>query len=294
MAVVRNLAIALFCIGFFLAGGCNQSTNTVEVDAETQLRLDEYDQMMEEREAAYTYRRKPPAKVVPASTTNGEIPPVNIPAFQTDVLTESGNRLRAEDLLPEARQIDSVIMPPATDEAMAASATTAISGHPEGTLNRFSTPNEVCTAFLKALEQGDHITAGKMLTNVAQLETARANLVLESPGTADSTIEILPAQYATSEKKVAQVTCLLSQPGQATAAVRLTWIMRFQYNGWKISGMSIQLDQDSTPDLLSFENPRDLARIQQSVAPEPDSGFDETQFPGEIASSPDQDDSIQR
>ena len=136
---------------------------------------------------------------------------------------------------------------------------------PEGRLSKFSSPEDVCREFLGALAGGDHIAASQMLTNIAQIETARANLQLESPGVEGSTWEVHGAEYATAEKQVAQVKCLLNQPGQSSQA-QLTWMMRFQYNGWKISGMSIQLTESGAADLLSFENPKDLRRIQNSVA----------------------------
>ena len=135
---------------------------------------------------------------------------------------------------------------------------------PEIRLSKESKPEEVCRLFIDSLSTGDHIAASQMLTNVAQIETARAELQLESPGSNKASWEVLEADYATSEKKIAQVRCLLQEPGQAKTA-QLTWLMRLQYNGWKISGMSIQVDGSGEVDLLSFENPMDLQRIQSSV-----------------------------
>lgn len=135
---------------------------------------------------------------------------------------------------------------------------------PETRLNKDSKPEEVCRLFIASLSTGDHIAASQMLTNLAQIETARADLQLESPGSSDATWEVLEADYATSAKQIAQVRCLLQEPGQEGTA-QLTWLMRRQYNGWKISGMSIQVDGSGEVDLLSFENPLDLQRIQSSV-----------------------------
>lgn len=137
---------------------------------------------------------------------------------------------------------------------------------PETRLSKVSTPEDVCRVFVKALSTGDHIAASKMLTNIAQIETARANLELESPGSEDAIWEVLDAEYATAEKKIAQVRCLLKEPG-AQETAHLTWLMRLQGNGWKISGMSIQVSGTGDVDLLSFENPLDLQRVQSTVDP---------------------------
>ena len=134
----------------------------------------------------------------------------------------------------------------------------------EARLNKASAPEDVCRVFVKALSAGDHIAASKMLTNVAQIETARANLELESPGSVNAIWEVLEAEYATAEKKIAQVRCLLKEPDSRESA-HLTWLMRLQDNGWKISGMSIQISGTGDVDLLSFENPLDLQRVQSTV-----------------------------
>ena len=131
-------------------------------------------------------------------------------------------------------------------------------------LNKDSAPEDVCRAFVRALSAGDHIAASKMLTNVAQIETARANLELESPGSENAIWQVLDAEYATAEKKIAQVRCLLKEPDSHETA-HLTWLMRLQENGWKISGMSIQISGTGDVDLLSFENPLDLQRVQSTV-----------------------------
>jgi len=125
-------------------------------------------------------------------------------------------------------------------------------------------PEMVCREFLAALERSDQRRANRFLTNIAQIETARANLVLETPGQPGAQFKVLPVRYATSARNIAQVDCLLNQPNSETA-VRLTWMMRRQSDGWKISGMGIQVHEDGTIDLLSFESSRDLARIERSV-----------------------------
>ncbi|MGI9518103.1 MAG: hypothetical protein ACR2NP_13700 [Pirellulaceae bacterium] len=131
-----------------------------------------------------------------------------------------------------------------------------------------STPDDVCRVFLEALRIGDRITAFQLLTRDAQLETSRADLELESPGTPESHIQVLSSRYATANQQMAQVDCLLSEPGAEGPPIQLAWLMRQEANGWKISGMSIETDEEGSVELLSFESADDLQRIQQSIETE--------------------------
>ena len=131
-----------------------------------------------------------------------------------------------------------------------------------------STPDDVCRVFLAALRIGDRVTAWQLLTRSAQLETSRANLELESPGSPNARIEVLPTRFATANRQMAQVDCLLREPGIEGPPIRLAWLMRKESNGWKISGMSIETDEEGTVELLSFESPEDLQRIQETIEAE--------------------------
>lgn len=146
------------------------------------------------------------------------------------------------------------------------------SGHPEdpetGDLTIESSPEEVCHRFLVSLQNGERQLAFGLLTPAAQQATSRASLELDSPGEPGSVFTVMPARYATSERLVAEVDCLFHDPTSPDQSVRLTWVMRNQPNGWKISGMAID-NGDGRPDLLSFENRTDLERIHGSVPPPP-------------------------
>ena len=129
-----------------------------------------------------------------------------------------------------------------------------------------STPERVLKEFLTLLQQGDRFSAQRLLTEPAQQETARARLELDAPGDQDTTFTILSARYATNEKVIAEVDCLFHQSDYQGEAIKLSWMMRRQANGWKVYGMLINMDGGEL-DLVSFENAIDLARIQQSVEP---------------------------
>jgi hypothetical protein len=138
----------------------------------------------------------------------------------------------------------------------------AAGSEPELTVD--SKPEEVCQAFLELLARGEDYAARRLLTEAAMIGTARAGLDLDAPGDENTSWSVLPARYATESAGVAQVDCLFRQAGNQDDAVPLTWMLRREPNGWKVFGM-ITRDANGHPDLLSFENSADLARIHNSI-----------------------------
>ena len=126
-----------------------------------------------------------------------------------------------------------------------------------------TTPEDVCQRFIDALQSGDQVTALQQLTQRAAIETKNADLEMQPLGDAQTEIEVMPAKFATSKQLVAQVDCRVTTPGSDPAVV--TWLMSRGASGWKISGMTVQLENGGL-DLLSFENPLDVARIKDSVS----------------------------
>ena len=272
MAMVKPIVLLAVSLPLLLSVGCNDKKK-VAIDPELQKQLDAFEKKMDDEELEYLARGT--ARTINASTDNEDPPTTqtNSPPAKFASSTITGDNT-SQQVSPTAddeewNQLDA---PPefannsnTAEQLNAPEKQTA--ANPTERISPESEPKQVCGAFLELLESGDHRTATKFLTNVAQLETARANLILEAPGGPGCRTEIQPAKYATTERKVAHVECLLYQDGSATP-ISLTWVMRRQYNGWKISGMTIRLDQQTSPDLLSFENPVDLARIQQTVETE--------------------------
>ena len=135
----------------------------------------------------------------------------------------------------------------------------------EADLTIESSPQEVCREFLRALQKRDLVSAGQLLTSRAIVETHRANLELAFPGGENSSFEVCPPEYASSKQQMAQVDCIIRHPDDSEP-FRLSWMMKLQRSGWKISGMTFQNDQNGSIDLLSFENPLDVARIKSAVS----------------------------
>lgn len=301
---MKNAVLVLCFVSLVVLTGCKKSP-VVDIDAETQRELDEFSRRLDEQSESFRFVNResktvpatdameaspagnsvgniqaPSVSQLPQDLANnqsfignpsGENPPGDNPIREGDFEIVSPpqpgqhvTHLEQKGSLEPVEHVQPANVAETSQNHELTSFTFSDQNQPESRLDKSSSPEQVCTQFLAALSRNDHLAATNMLTNVAQIETGRANLELESPGTPGSTFEVLPAKYATTARKVAQVDCLLRQPGVDTP-VKLTWMMRLQYNGWKISGMAVQLVENEPADLLSFENPKDLRRIQSTV-----------------------------
>ena len=130
-----------------------------------------------------------------------------------------------------------------------------------------ASPTEVCRQFLKLLKDGKRLSAENLLTRSALAVTGRADLQLEPLGSPEAEYELSQPVYATIQQKLAQVKCRIKDTldGEAFES-DLTWMVRRQKEGWRISGMMIQLQAGQPEDLLSFESLSDVLKIKQSLA----------------------------
>jgi hypothetical protein len=136
----------------------------------------------------------------------------------------------------------------------------ASSGPEANSLSIASEPERVVGEFLEMLRNGQRFSAQRLLTTVAREQTARAGLELDAPGGLDTEYTLMATRYATSERLVAEVECLFHTADYKGDAVKISWLLRRQDNGWKIYGMSVQTEAGSL-ELVSFENADHLARI---------------------------------
>jgi hypothetical protein len=140
-------------------------------------------------------------------------------------------------------------------------------GEPNSELNIGAEPHEVCSEFLNALVAKDYVHAQRMLTRASQHQTRIANLELQAPGSHSAIYNVLPAEYATDRKETARVDCEITDTiNGSKAEYVVTWILRNQQSGWKISGMMLPTGNDAEQDYLCFENPDDVMRIKLAVS----------------------------
>ena len=130
-------------------------------------------------------------------------------------------------------------------------------------------PNSVCETFLNLLKNGNRVAAENLLTRTALAVTSRAKLELEPIGSASAKYELGEPMYATNKQKLAHVECRVKDrvDGENIDS-ELVWMLRRQKEGWRISGILIQLEADKPKDLLSFENISDVVKIKNSLGSE--------------------------
>ncbi len=138
------------------------------------------------------------------------------------------------------------------------------SGMEGDSLNIASEPERVVGEFLEMLRNGQRFSAQRLLTTVAREQTARAGLELDAPGGLDTKYTLMATRFATNERLVAEVECLFHTADYQGEAVKISWLLRLQENGWKIYGMSVQTEQGNL-ELVSFENADHLARISNEA-----------------------------
>jgi hypothetical protein len=130
-------------------------------------------------------------------------------------------------------------------------------------LNFDQTPSGVCRRFMELLHANKSIAAENLLTRVSQMNTTKEQLELKAIGGPDATFSIGEVRFATNKQKLAQVDCSVTDSSETDPfTMEITWLVRRQKNCWRISGVSLIVDEGDSPDLLSFENIHDVRRIK--------------------------------
>ena len=126
-------------------------------------------------------------------------------------------------------------------------------------------PERVCEVFLSMLKTGDS-DAQKLLTKTALAVTNQAELTLKAIGEETARYEISDPRYTTNKKTIAYVDVkILEDIDGKKIESNITWLMKKQSEGWRISGILLELEPDRPKDLLSFENPLDVSQINALV-----------------------------
>lgn len=130
-------------------------------------------------------------------------------------------------------------------------------------------PEVVVTTFLDSLRAGDDATAEALLTERARIETEKANLKVEPPGTPNARYQVGTVQYLTVNNDGAHVASIWEDTyaDGTTEQYNVTWVLRKQEDGWRIVGLATQPRPDATEIFLNFENPADMMqKVEQANA----------------------------
>ena len=132
-----------------------------------------------------------------------------------------------------------------------------------------SPPNDICRFFIERLREGDTSKAERLMTQKSILEARNKQLSLSTPVGPGAHYHLGETQYATSKKEVAFVPCEVIQTIDGESVSKeFSMMLKNGRTGWKIAGMLVPNLESQTQDLLSFENPDDVAQIKEMVDPE--------------------------
>ncbi len=126
-------------------------------------------------------------------------------------------------------------------------------------------PARVCEVFLSMLKTGNS-DAQKLLTKTALAVTNQAELTLKSIGEETARYEISEPRYTTNKQRIAYVDVrILEEIDGKKIESQITWLVKKKSEGWRISGILLELEPNKPKDLLSFENPLDVSQINALV-----------------------------
>ncbi len=140
-----------------------------------------------------------------------------------------------------------------------------------------ATPAQVCQRFMRLMRSGNRIAAENLLTRTALSVTTQAGLQLEPMGGPTAVYKVGEVKYATTKQRLAQVECSIVDNVEGEEyEMNVTWLVRKQSLGWRISGVMLELESGQVPDLLSFENVQDVNRIKSLAGEDVISGEETT------------------
>jgi len=130
-------------------------------------------------------------------------------------------------------------------------------------------PERVVQEFLEAVRTGNDARATQMLTETAQRETQKHDLVVAPPGSDTASFKIGEVEYVVKDE-VAHVASQWTDTGEdgKPHSDEIIWALRRDNGAWRIAGMAAKLFPGEPPLLLDFEDPEDMIRKQQMAEAE--------------------------
>ena len=122
--------------------------------------------------------------------------------------------------------------------------------------------------FLEAVRTGDDSTAAEMLTPLARKKTDELDMVVAPPGSDTASFEVGEVELVADDgAHVSSVWTDLDELGDPRSDT-IVWMLRREFDGWRIAGMATKLFDDELPLFLNFEDPEDMIRKQQMLEEE--------------------------
>jgi hypothetical protein len=129
-------------------------------------------------------------------------------------------------------------------------------------------PDQAVFKFLEAVRTGDEKLADTMLTPLARQKTKEMEMVVAPPGSETASFEVAGVEMVGEDG--AHVSCTWSDVDEAgeRRSDTIIWMVRREFDGWRIAGMATKVFADQPPLFLNFEDPEDMLRKQQMLQAE--------------------------
>jgi hypothetical protein len=128
--------------------------------------------------------------------------------------------------------------------------------------------------FLDAIRRGgDSDRAHALLTARAAKVLEGLGRTIQPIGSPDATFKVTRGEAVAEHPGMALVHSTWSEPSPEGAAetYQVVWAVQFE-QGWKISGMAMELDPEKPPMIVDFEDAQQMAQLFRSDSPEPAAG----------------------
>jgi hypothetical protein len=143
------------------------------------------------------------------------------------------------------------------DPEGASSATASNRSTPVSTGASTVPPNEIVAMFSDSIRRGDKETTIKLITLAAREEIQRRGMTIDPPGSPESSYKIGEVRFLDQDRDAAYVESIWIEPGtngQPNVETEVVWAVQLEPEGWRISGLAIDMGPNEQPTLVDFEN----------------------------------------
>ncbi len=130
-------------------------------------------------------------------------------------------------------------------------------------------PNEIVAMFSDSIRRGDKETTIKLITLAAREEIQRRGMTIDPPGSPEASYKIGEVRFLDQDRDAAYVESIWIEPGangQPNQETEVVWAVQLEPEGWRISGLAIDMGPDQQPTLVDFEN-LEVDVVGSSAAP---------------------------
>ena len=125
-------------------------------------------------------------------------------------------------------------------------------------------PTDVVSQFLDRIRRGGEASeADRLLTQLAQSELKRIGRTVQPIGSPDAKFQVTRAETVSEDTNKMLVQSIWTEPAfdGSESAYEVVWAMQRESDGWRISGLAMQLDPNEPPIAINFEDGEAMAKL---------------------------------